>query len=98
MLRLIVAWAIFRMGLARWKKTYKYLAVLDFIAGFFVLIGLYTQGALILVMVLLFKECYLNWKDEIKDKKEDLILSIVFVVALALMFLGPGILALDLPL
>ncbi len=97
-LRLVVAWAIFRVGQARRKKSYKFLAILDFLAGVLVLIGLYTQGALILVMILLIKECYLNKRAGIIDKKEDLILSIIFVIALALMFLGPGMLALDLPL
>jgi hypothetical protein len=97
-LRITVAFSILRIGRARRKKSYPYLAYVDFITGILVLIGLYTQGALIVVILLLIKEYYLDGKAGVLDSKEKTILGLIAVIAFALLFLGPGSFALDYPL
>ena len=98
LLRLTVAWGIFSIGQARKKKSYAFLSIVDFIAAAFVLVGLYTQAALILVMLLIIKEFYLDHKAGLLDSNRKTILAFIFIIALTLMFLGPGSFSLDYPL
>ena len=97
-LRIVVTYAILRIGAMRWKSVYKYLAIADFVAGILVLVGLYTQGALILVMLLIIKEWYINSQTAPLTGDERFILCTIFTLAFALMFLGAGAFALDYPL
>ncbi len=68
------------------------------IAGILVLIGLYTQAALIAVIILLITDMMLDNKTGKASQNEKMISMIIALVAFALLFLGPGSFAFDLPL
>jgi uncharacterized membrane protein YphA (DoxX/SURF4 family) len=82
----------------RWKGSYKYLAIVDCVAGILLIIGLYTQGALLLTLLLIIKEWYINSRIAPLTTDQKMILVFIFVISLALMCLGPGSFALDYPL
>lgn len=70
----------------------------DFLLGALVLVGLYTQVALILIILELFGYAlvkYLIRQADIWSRTEIILLA---SIALALLFLGPGLWAFDLPL
>ncbi len=97
-LRLVVVYGVARTMCMRWKKPYKWLAYLQAVVGALVLIGLYTQGALIAVILLLKADYWVDRKAGKTDSKEMIITGIICTIALALIFLGPGSFALDYPL
>ena len=98
LLRLVVAWGIYRLGTTRWKKAYKNLAVVEFVVALFVLLGFYTQPALIAVIILFGVEKWLDMKTMTVDQNEKLFAVLVCLVAFSLLFLGPGAYSLDFPL
>jgi uncharacterized membrane protein YphA (DoxX/SURF4 family) len=97
-LRLVVAWGVLRVGVMRWRKPYKWMTVLHSIAGILVLIGLYTQPALIACIILLIIDVVMDNTTGLSNNNERLISMIIGVVAFSLLFLGPGSFAFDLPL
>lgn len=97
-LRMVVAYGIGRLAYLRYRKSYKPLAILHLIATILILIGLYTQAALVAVILLVLIDGLLDKKTGIIDKKEKLIWAIVCIVAFSLLFLGPGSFAFDYPL
>ena len=97
-LRLVVAWGILRVALMRWKKPWKYMTILESIAGILVLIGLYTQPALIAVIILLITDYMLDSRRGVVAPQEKAMSCIIAIIAFSLLFLGPGSFAFDLPL
>ncbi len=95
-LRLLVVWVVLRAGRVQWQKKHIQFAGLEFVVGFMILLGLYTQGALLAVIALLGFEYIMDKK--VENQSEKIILALACVVALALLFLGPGSFALDYPL
>jgi uncharacterized membrane protein YphA (DoxX/SURF4 family) len=83
----------------RWKKPWKSVALFDVLAGVLVLIGLYTQGALIATIILFIKDAIIDWKLHIPTSDTDrTVMVIVGIIAFCLLFLGPGSFSLDMPL
>ncbi len=70
----------------------------DFLLGAFILVGLYTQAVLLLILLELFG--YLLAKRLIKQANiwSDNEIILLTTIALALLVLGPGLWAFDLPL
>ena len=97
-LRLAVAWGVYRVGMMRWKKSYKNLAIVEFVVGLFVLLGFYTQPAMIAVIILFILEKWLDTKAMTLDQNEKIISVLICIIAFSLLFLGPGAYSLDLPL
>jgi hypothetical protein len=97
-LRLVVAWGILRVGVMRWRKPWKMMTVLHSIAGILVLIGLYTQVALIATIILLIVDVVLDNKSGRGNQSERMLSMVIALIAFCLLFLGPGSFAFDLPL
>lgn len=97
-LRLVVTYGIGRIALMRWKKSCKYVALVEAVATILVLVGLYTQAALIAVIILIIVDWILDAKTMTQIPVEKIVSTIICVVAMALLFLGPGAFALDYPL
>jgi uncharacterized membrane protein YphA (DoxX/SURF4 family) len=103
----IVAFAILRVavavvglmaGVSRYRKPYKWVSVLYFVVAFFLLIGLYTQVAAIIGIVL---ACFNWWADKkttLLSTEQELLHIVLIIILLSLLFTGPGFLAIDKPL
>jgi hypothetical protein len=59
---------------------------------------LYTQAALIAVIVLMILDSIIDTKTGMIDKNRQVVSLIITIVAFTLLFLGPGSFAFDLPL
>jgi uncharacterized membrane protein YphA (DoxX/SURF4 family) len=97
-LRLTVAVVGFMAGFARYKKPYKWISILYFVTAFFLLIGLYTQAAAILGIVLVCFDWWADKKISAPTDEQKLLHIIIVVILLSLLFTGPGFLAIDKPL
>jgi uncharacterized membrane protein YphA (DoxX/SURF4 family) len=82
----------------RWRKSYKMMTILHSIAGILVFIGLYTQAALLAVIILLVIDIVLDNKSSVKNPHERMVSMMIAIIAFCLLFLGPGSFAFDLPL
>ena len=96
LLRISVAWIIISVALSRFRKVYKGLAILEGLAGLLILVGLYTQGALIAGIIFLIAEIFLDRATLSSNQKK--LYYLTLIVAFSLLFLGPGSFAFDLPL
>lgn len=103
----LVAYFILRIALAyhfgliaksRMKKSHAFIAVFEITVSILIAIGLYTQVALLALMALLIIESALDRKDNLFDRNTAHIRTILGCIAVALMFLGAGAFAFDLPL
>lgn len=81
-------------------KTYFYIiSSIEGLTGLFLTIGLYTQGAAILAGILMLVAAIIKMRKPAETSLAPTEFYILFAVAsLALLFLGPGAFAIDLPL
>lgn len=63
-----------------------------------IFVGYYTQGALLAGIIFMITDVYLDKKSMISDSKESIIVTLLCGISIALLFLGPGLFALDYPL
>jgi len=97
-LRMVLAYHFFRIARTRLKKPYAFVGVFEIAISVLIFIGLFTQGALIGLMACMIIESLIDRKKDMFDVKEAHIRTILGLVAFALMFLGAGAPAFDLPL
>lgn len=101
-LRLAVALFVFSLGKNRYKKEYKWSSVFYIASAVLVFIGLYTQIAVLIAIVVLKFDFYLEyWKNRTFtpiSKETYFLYSLAIIILLSLLFTGPGFLAFDLPL
>lgn len=97
-LRLVLAFQFAQIALDRRKKPVGYLTIPEGIVSVFVLIGLWTQIASLVLIILIFVEIYLDQKFKTENSRSRNIFWLLGSIAFALLFLGPGIFAFDLPL
>lgn len=102
LLRLIVGCFLLNLGWKNWNKPYLWPSALYIIFGLLLVVGLYTQVAAIVSVVLLKLDLYLNFYSKGKAfpaPKEHLFLyGVLVIILLSLIVTGPGFLAFDLPL
>ena len=98
LLRLTVG--IFRLfaGLIRYKKEYKWLAILYIVSSALVIIGLYTQVAVIVSIGLIKFDYFMEKKNGSLSKEKTALSILMTVILISLLFTGPGAFAFDLPL
>ncbi len=78
-----------------WRKI---LGGIELIGGVILLMGLYTQGAaLVLVLITLFK-LLVEYKEPSFVRRDFIFYLLLFVVTLSLLITGPGAFSFDLPL
>jgi putative oxidoreductase len=74
------------------------IAYLEIIGGIALIIGLYTQVAALIFAIFTFAEGYLELRDSVIIKRSIVFYTLIFVICISLILLGPGAFALDLPL
>lgn len=97
-IRLTLAYHFGLIGKSRLKKSHSFVGVFEIAVSLLVALGLYTQGALIAVMVLLIIESMIDRKEGVFERNTVHIRTILGLIAFAMMFLGAGAPAFDLPL
>jgi hypothetical protein len=97
-LRIALAYYFGLIAKARMKKSHAFVAVFEVVVTIMVAVGLYTQGALLALMALLIIESAIDRKENLFDRQSAHMRTILGCIALALMFLGAGAFAFDLPL
>jgi uncharacterized membrane protein len=82
----------------RFSKDYKWLSVFYGVTSIFLIIGLYTQIAVILGFLFIGLDDFLDKKVKPLTVERILFRTFMAVVIISLLFTGPGFLAFDLPL
>ena len=98
LLRLTVGFLRLGAGWVRWNKEYKWTAILYFISSVLIIIGLYTQVAVIVALVLVVFDYFLERKAGNLNREKMALTVLMKVILISLLFTGPGFLAFDLPL
>lgn len=93
-LRIVLAVALVSLNFSRTKSENKYLkasAGAQCLAALSIFLGIFIQaGALLTIIAVI--------ADVIKKQRSKLLGLLIFAIALSLLFLGPGLFSLDLPL
>ncbi len=97
-LRFSVGLFILSRGWDRHKKPYKFTSIVYAIAGALLILGLYTQIAAILALIVLKFDFYTDKKTGKVSREKFILQVIVNIIVISLLFTGPGFLAFDLPL
>lgn len=88
-----------KIGLRPAKVFFLLVSSTEGVAGALLTIGLYTQGAAIVAGVLMTLASLIKWhKPSALPKNTNDFYVILMIVSFALLFLGPGAFAIDLPL
>lgn len=102
LLRLVVGIFLVWLGMSRYKKDYKWSTVFYYISGSLVFLGLYTQPASILAIVVLKFDFYMDYWNNRKSTpvqaEKYFLYFMAGIILLSLLFTGPGAFAFDLPL
>jgi len=98
MLRIVVGAYIATAGWQRYKKPHKWVSVIYGISGLFLIVGLFTQIAVIISILILGFDYHVDNKVSPISKDKKIIYILVGVILLTLLFTGPGLFAFDLPL
>ena len=98
LLRLVAGVLFLWFGVKKYKDGQVVYAVIKILTGIFLVIGLYTQIASIIGIVLVSIEYHKQKKLGSLTKERTIISILVKVILLSLLFTGPGFLAFDLPL
>lgn len=97
LLRLVLIYGFGKILWLRRSKKYSFIAFLEVIPSALLLIGLWSQIALLGIIAFLIIEKFVDKKESIVDQNLDFKIVLV-VIAISLMFLGPGSFSIDLPL
>lgn len=101
-LRLTVGVFLIWLGTSRYKKEYSWSSVLYFLSSILILLGLYTQPASILAIIILKLDFYLDFYKGQRlsptPKEKYMLYGMAIAILLSLLLTGPGAFAFDLPL
>ncbi len=97
-LRLAVGILRLLAGFARHRKKHKWLAVFYFLSSLFIIVGLYTQIAVIVAVLLVKFDYYMEKKAGTLSPEKKALTILMVVILLSLLLTGPGLFAFDLPL
>ncbi len=98
LLRLVVGLFVLNLGQERYGKQYSWAVIFYIVAGALLIVGLYTQIAVIATIIILKLDFYINRKTNLVSKEKYILQVVMNVILLSLLFTGPGFLAFDLPL
>jgi uncharacterized membrane protein YphA (DoxX/SURF4 family) len=98
LLRLTVGLFILFLGKNRKQKIYKWSAVVYILPGIFLIVGLYTQIATIIGILVIIFDFYIDNKTASVSLDKKILYVMSGVILLTLLFTGPGLFAFDWPL
>ena len=97
LLRVVVALFILFLAREHYKKPRKWVVIFYIVSGVFLILGLYTQIAAILGILVIKYDFWSN-KKPLKISSEMILYTMAVVILISLLVTGPGFLAFDLPL
>ncbi|MBU2109347.1 hypothetical protein KKB71_00085 [Patescibacteria group bacterium] len=101
LLRIALALVLIRIGYLSFKKTndkcQKSIDITQIISAVFVALGLLTQIAALVIMAMIATEVIKAGIQKIPVERK-ILKFLMFIIAVSLMLLGPGLFAIDLPL
>ncbi|MBI4155647.1 MAG: hypothetical protein HY507_00255 [Candidatus Zambryskibacteria bacterium] len=98
LLRLSVGILRLFAGYARYHKKFRWLSIFYAISSLLLIIGLYTQIAAIVAILLIIFDYYTEKKSGKISREQNLLTILMLIILISLLFTGPGFLAFDLPL
>lgn len=93
-------WAVF-MNTIRLKPAKQFvtaLGIIEIVAGIMLILGLYTQYACLVLIVLVAKEWFVEYREDVLVVRDIVFYTLVGAILVSLLFTGAGFLAFDLPL
>ena len=94
------AWNMFFQTI-HFKPSYIFvalLALIEIVAGGFLIVGYLTQIAALVMAIILFAEAYIELQDGALLKRDIVFYTLLLVICVSLLFSGAGAFAFDLPL
>lgn len=76
----------------------KVMPIIELVGGIFLLAGLFTQAAAIILATVSIKKAYTEHKKESDEDQRVSFYVLLFIVSLSFLFLGPGLWSIDYPL
>ncbi len=98
LLRLCVGSLILLFGFERYKTSYKWASIFYAVSGVLLVLGLYTQLAAILGLIILRFDMWVEKKKSPVSRQYLLFDITLSIILISLIFTGPGFFAFDLPL
>ncbi|MES3004991.1 MAG: hypothetical protein V4690_02675 [Patescibacteria group bacterium] len=98
LIRLSVGFFILYLGRERLQKPVGFVSIFYFACALFLMVGLYTQLAAILGIIILKIDFYSKRIGVFSDMNMFFLYAVSITVLLSLLFTGPGFMAFDLPL
>jgi len=98
LLRLAVGLFVLNLGRERYGKQYSWATIFYAVAGALLVLGLYTQIAVITAIIILKLDFYTSKKTSPPSKEKYILQVVMNIILISLLFTGPGFLAFDLPL
>ena len=98
LLRLAVGILRLFAGVERYKKEYKYLSIFYVASSVCLILGFYTQISAIVAIALIKFDYFTTKKSGALSREQKALTILMVVILLSLLFTGPGLLSLDLPL
>ena len=86
------------LGIKKSHLVVRLLGAVEMTVGTMLIFGFYTQLAALVIVLISFSEVYIEMREELIIKRSLAFYILTLAIALALMFLGAGFLAFDLPL
>lgn len=98
-LALVLAQTAFLTGVKSPDKREKIIGIIKILSAFFILIGMLTQAAaMIIAILMLFRAVDAKIKKIVIAPERKLLDSLIFVISVSLILFGPGLFSIDLPL
>lgn len=91
-------WLCNAMGLKPSVFWRRLLGYIEIIGGILLIIGLYTQGAALLLAILVLIELIIEYKEPTFVKRDLAFYVLLLTLTFSLLLTGPGLIAFDLPL
>ncbi len=98
LLRVTVGLFILSLGWENYKKPSKWTTIFYAVSGILLVLGLYTQIAALVGIIIIKTDFWINKKTRMFSKNEMILYVMAVIILLSLLFTGPGFLAFDLPL
>ena len=98
LLRLTVGILRLLVGVEKYKKGNKGLAILNVLASILLIIGLYTQIVAIIAILLIKFDFYMERKADLLSREKTALSILMITILISLLVTGPGFWAFDLPL
>lgn len=98
LLRVAIGLFLMHLGNNRHKKDYGWTTFVYVLTGVLLVLGLYTQIAVLVGLIILGFDYFVDKKTTSLSDEKNILYMLVGIILFSLLFSGPGFLAFDLPI